>query len=172
VQTNGQVSLKIDVTNNSNAAVSQLAIQLNKNCFGLAPANAQLNFNPPVNPGSKGSTSVPLNVTPSALAPPGASANPGVQAAMKNLTSGSVFYFTANFNLEALFGSNGAQGASEFISMWKGINESKEVNAVVNASSSNIDNVIRYGAKRSTSKRGAKRSRAIFLKTTRFACFN
>jgi len=144
-QMNGQISLEMDFTNNSMGPLTQLAIQLNKNAFGLAPANQQLNFNPPVAVGSTGSISLPLNVTPAALAMvPGQPASPSVQAAIKNLATGNVFYFAGNFNLDALFGSGGAQSGGDFINMWKNIAEDKEVNSVVNLANANIDSVISY----------------------------
>ena len=49
------------------------------------------------------------------------------QVAIKNMTSGLVFYFAANFALEALFSSDGALERSAFIESWKSIDDKKEL---------------------------------------------
>ena len=128
-QTNGTVELEMDFQNGGQVPITSLAIQLNKNAFGLAPAVQQITFNPPVLPGSTGSHTIPLNVSPAALQPvvAGQPASPVVQAAIKNMATGGVFYFAANFNIEALFGGGGAQAAQDFINMWKGIDATKEI---------------------------------------------
>lgn len=41
---NGQISLEMNITNATATPVQSLAIQLNKNGFGLAPSNPQINF--------------------------------------------------------------------------------------------------------------------------------
>lgn len=41
---NGQISLEMSITNSTATPVQSLAIQLNKNGFGLAPSNPQINF--------------------------------------------------------------------------------------------------------------------------------
>ena len=43
------------------------------------------------------------------------------------MTSGLVFYFAANFALEALFSSDGALERSAFIESWKSIDDKKEL---------------------------------------------
>lgn len=44
VKNNGQISLEMHITNSTATPVQSLAIQLNKNAFGLAPSNPQINF--------------------------------------------------------------------------------------------------------------------------------
>jgi len=126
--------------------VGSLAIQLNKNSFGLSPATQQIMCNPPISQGAKGTSKVELVVTPNMLSPvlSGQSAHPQVQVAIKNMTSGSVFYFAANFDMEAIFAPDGAMNRSTFIDSWKGIDDRKEMYSTVTdmpPSSTDIDKV-------------------------------
>jgi len=133
-QVNGSIRMEFEFNNvSSPAPVSSLAIQLNKNAFGLSPASQQILCNPPIAQGSKGSATVELVVTPNMLAPTadGQSASPQIQVAIKNMTSGTVFYFAANFDYEALFAADGALERSEFITSWKSIDDQKEMYSTV-----------------------------------------
>ena len=47
--------------------------------------------------------------------------------AIKNVSTGLVFYFAANFALEALFSSNKAFERVAFIQSWKSIDDRKEL---------------------------------------------
>ena len=58
-------------------------------------------------------------------------ANPQVQVAIKNMQTGSVFYFAANFNFEALFSSDGQMERSSFIETWKSIDDRNELYGTV-----------------------------------------
>jgi len=129
---------------NCAASVTSLAIQLNKNAFGLSPANQQIVCNPPIPQGSRGRSSVELVVTPNMLAPVQQAASPQVQVAIKNMSTGNVFYFAANFNFEALFSPDGALDRSSFIEAWKSIDDRKELYGTVSdlpPSSTDIDQV-------------------------------
>jgi AP-1 complex subunit beta-1 len=147
-QVNGTIRMEMQLNNvGSPAAIQGLAIQLNKNSFGLSPASQQVSCNPPVPAGSSGTAAVELVVTPSMLAPlpPGQPANPQVQVAIKNMATGNVFYFAANFNLEALFSSDGTMERSAFIESWKSIDDRNELYGTVSdlpPSSVDIDTVI------------------------------
>ena len=126
--------------------LSNLAIQLNKNAFGLSPDNQQIVCNPPVGVGGVGRTTVELDVTPNMLAPiaPGQPASSQVQVAIKNMSTGGVFYFAVNFSLEAFFSAEGALDRSAFIEAWKSIDDTKELFGTVSdlpASSTGIDQV-------------------------------
>lgn len=128
------------------APLSSLAIQLNKNSFGLTPDNQQIVCNPPVGIGSTGRSTVELDVTPNMLAPipPGQPASPQVQVAIKNMATAGVFYFAANFAFEALFSSDGALDRSAFIEAWKSIDDTNELYGTVAdlpPSSTGIDQV-------------------------------
>ena len=130
----------------SNVPVSNLAIQLNKNSFGLSPANQQIVCNPPIPVGGSGRHSVELAVNPNMLAqvPAGQPASPQIQVALKNITTGLVFYFAANFALEALFSADGALERAAFIESWKSIDDKKELYGTVSdlpPASTDIDQV-------------------------------
>ena len=146
-QVNGAVKLEMDIRNlSSNAPVSNLAIQLNKNAFGLSPSNQQIVCNPPIPMGGSGKYSVELVNNPAMLMQiaAGQPASPQIQVAIKNMTTGLVFYFAANFALEALFGTDGALERSAFIESWKSIDEKKELYGTVGdlpAESTDIDKV-------------------------------
>ena len=132
--------------------VSSLAIQLNKNAFGLSPSSQQIMMKPPIAAGSKGHSSVGLIVTPTMLsAPPpavngngGQPASPQVQVAIKNMATASVFYFAANFPFQALFSPDGALERTAFIDAWKSIDDQKELYGTVSdltQGSVNVDSV-------------------------------
>ena len=51
VKVNGQIALDLEIKNTTATPVQSLAIQLNKNAFGLAPQTPQINFNSPISNG-------------------------------------------------------------------------------------------------------------------------
>ena len=133
-QINGVVTMELELRNvSSPQPVSSLAIQLNKNAFGLSPSKQQITLNPPISQGQRGTSSIELAVTPNMLAPiaQGQPASPQIQIAIKNMTGGNVFYFAANFNFEALFSPNGALERTAFIEAWKSIDDRKELYGTV-----------------------------------------
>lgn len=147
-QLNGTILLEMDMRNVSSPAdIQALAVQLNKNAFGLSPASQQIICNPPIKAGSSGNASVEMVVTPSMLAPipNGQPAPAQVQIAIKNMQTSNVFYFAVNCNLEALFSADGTMERSAFIESWKGIDDRNELFGTVGdlpASSVDIDTVI------------------------------
>lgn len=147
-QLNGTIRLEMALTNVSSPAdIQALAIQLNKNAFGLSPSNQQIVCNPPIPQGSSGKAVVELVVTPAMVAPQsdGQPASPQVQVALKNMQTGTVFYFAVNFNMEALFTSEGTMERSSFIESWKSIDDRNELYGTVSdlpPSSVDIDTVI------------------------------
>lgn len=146
-QTNGNIIMDMEYKNVSSATpLSNLAIQLNKNAFGLSPVNQQIVCNPPIVQGTSGRNSVELTITPNMLAPApaGQAASPQVQVAIKNMASGNVFYFAADFAFEALFSAEGALDRSAFIEAWKSIDDTQELYGTVSdlpPSSTDIDQV-------------------------------
>jgi AP-1 complex subunit beta-1 len=113
--------------------INSLAIQLNKNSFGLSPANQQVTCQPPIPQGGTGIAICELVSVPNMLAPvpSGQPASPQIQVAVKNIATGTVFYFAANFNFEALFSPDGAMERSSFIESWKSIDDRNELYATV-----------------------------------------
>jgi AP-1 complex subunit beta-1 len=147
-QVNGTIRMEMQLNNvGSPADIQALAIQLNKNSFGLSPANQQIVCNPPITSGSSGNAFVELVVTPSMLAPVqnGQQASPQVQIAIKNIATSNVFYFAVNFNMEALFSADGTMERSAFIESWKSIDDRNELYGTVSdlpPASVDIDTVI------------------------------
>ena len=147
-QLNGTIRMEMQLTNvGSPADIQGLAIQLNKNSFGLSPASQQIVCNPPIPVGSSGSATVELVVTPNMVAPlqNGQPASPQVQVALKNMATGNVFYFAVNFNLEALFSPDGTKERAAFIESWKSIDDRNELYGTVSdlpPASVDIDTVI------------------------------
>lgn len=130
----GQVKLELKVTNvSSPVPVSSLAIQLNKNAFGLAPVTQQIILNPAVAIGLSLDSVVDLKFTLDMMAPPqqNQAASPQVQVAIKNMATGNVFYWAVNINLEALFAADGEMDRTAFINSWKAIDDRKELYSTV-----------------------------------------
>ena len=92
-QPGGQIVLDLDVGNDTSVPVSGLAIQLNKNSFGILPVNASISLPSAISNGQKTSTIVPLRVSPEAVSATEASLV--VMAAIQNkaTTPPSVSYF-------------------------------------------------------------------------------
>ncbi|KAL7572740.1 hypothetical protein ACA910_009008 [Epithemia clementina (nom. ined.)] len=129
-----KIRMEMQVNNiSSTQEIASLAIQLNKNSFGLNPSSQQMILNPPLGQGQSGSTHVELTTTPNMLAPipAGQPASPQVQVAIKNMQSGNVFYFAVNFNFEALFSPEGTMERSVFIESWKSIDDRNELYSTV-----------------------------------------
>jgi len=147
-QVNGTIRMEMQLKNLSSPAdIKALAIQLNKNAFGLSPATQQITCDPPISVGQSGNAMVELVVTPNMVAPPAAGqpASPQVQIAIKNMETGTVFYFAINFNLEALFSPEGTIERSVFIESWKSIDDRNELYGTVGdlpPASMDIDTVI------------------------------
>jgi len=146
-QVNNNIIMELEFHNiSSSDPVSNMAIQLNKNAFGLSPTNQQVTVNPPISAGEKGKASVQLVVNNSMLAPvaAGQPASPQIQIAIKNMATSQVFYFASNFSFEAFYSPDGAVDRSAFIDAWKNIDDGKELYSTMNDlphSSTDIDQV-------------------------------
>lgn len=130
---NGQLALDLVVGNNSPTPVQALAVQFNKNTFGIAPSNPTLSLPTAVANGSSTSVVFNLACTPQMLNP----ADPAlkIQAAIKNPVTGAVFYFTIPVNMEYLMGQAPPMDVQALVAAWKSIDDSLEVSAVVNSKS-------------------------------------
>lgn len=134
VQTRKRIMMELEINNvSAGTEISQLAVQLNKNAFGLSPKTQQLACSHPIAPGGTGMATVELSTTPQMLAPipAGQPASPQVQIAIKNMHTGNVFYFAVNMNLEALFSADGIMERSDFIESWKSIDDRNELYGTV-----------------------------------------
>jgi AP-1 complex subunit beta-1 len=134
VQVRKKILMSMEIKNvSSTHSVAGLAIQLNKNSFGLSPVNQQVVCNPVIPVGSSGKAVCELVTAPNMLAPvpTGQPAPPQVQVAIKNMASGLVFYFAAIFNFEAIFSPDGAMERSAFIETWKSIDDRNELYGTV-----------------------------------------
>ena len=146
-QVNNTINMELDFYNVScPTTVGSLAIQLNKNAFGLSPVSQQILLNPPISQGAHGRFSVELVVTPAMLAPTpaGQPSSSQLQVAIKNMATGNVFYFAANFDFEVLFSPDGALERSAFIDAWKSIDDRTELFGTVSdlpPGSADIDKV-------------------------------
>jgi AP-1 complex subunit beta-1 len=133
-QVGGKVKMELEFFNvSSPMPVSNIAIQLNKNSFGLSPVSQQIVINPAITPGLSSRASLDLNVVPHMIAPltQGQPASAQIQVAIKNMSTSNVFYFACNFNFEALFTSDGEMDRASFINSWKAIDDRKELYSTV-----------------------------------------
>lgn len=105
VNKGGALAMEMEVSNQSQAPVQNLAVQLNKSSFGITPQNAAITFAQPIMPGATGAHSVPLTVTPGMLAP--GAVNTVLQVAIKNMHTNAVFYYQLNYSLHVLLKSSG-----------------------------------------------------------------
>jgi len=144
-QVNGDVMMEFEFQNIScETPVSNLAIQLNKNSFGLSPVNQQVICNPPVPIGSSGKVSCQLVANRSMLQPiaAGQPTSPQIQIAIKNMSTSQVFYFAANFSLETLCSADGKLDRTAFIDVWKNIDDGKELYSTISdLPSTDIDEI-------------------------------
>lgn len=128
VKRNGQICLEMDVKNATAVSVQSLAIQLNKNTFGLAVSSPQITLSRAISNGATASASLALTINPDMV---NQDVNLNVQAAVKNLASNSVFYFVIPVSMDVLF-SSVSMDVQKFVAAWKGMDESHDCSAVVN----------------------------------------
>lgn len=115
VQKGGNVVLEMDINNQSAQPVQNLAIQLNKSSFGLAPQQPAVAIPTAIMPGTTGTATVAMTVTPGMVAP--GPPNTVVAIAIKNMHTNAVFYFNVNYSLHVLFKPAGLDAAT-FQARW------------------------------------------------------
>lgn len=133
-QIDNSVFMEIQWNNVSCASsISSLAIQLNKNAYGLSPAHQQILCNPSIEIGCSGLSRVELIVAPQMFSPIPINEPPSsqLQVAIKNMSTSFVFYFATKFDISILFSSDGAVERTEFIEAWKSIDDKKELYGTV-----------------------------------------
>lgn len=120
VRQNRQLFMDLTCTNKGPAALSQFAMQFNKNSFNLAPA-VQPAFGV-IAPGMSADALVLLS-NQGPLSPPPVS--PVIQVAIKNST-GQIFYFTANLPAHLSFIDAPGLDKNTYLAMWRQIPEATE----------------------------------------------
>ncbi|CAG9460990.1 unnamed protein product [Pedinophyceae sp. YPF-701] len=114
----GGAALQLQVDNTTGAPVDGFMIQVNKNAFGLQPAQVVMNL-ASVAPGGSGRCVVPLAVSPAHVT--GAPA-PRLQIAVKTNQLG-VAYFECALAAEAVCSPDGAVTGGEFLQKYPGLPE-------------------------------------------------
>lgn len=131
VKSSGVPSLDFRVTNNAAAPLNALAIQFNKNSFGVGPVSPQIVLSQPVSNGNYAYASVPLTFSPQMMS--SSEPSPTFQVAIKNMTTNAVFYFNVPVSLEMFFVSGGVpMHVQDLVQSWKTMDESNEVSMIVN----------------------------------------
>lgn len=131
INVGNQISIEMDVGNTTATPVKTLAIQFNKNAFGLAPVNPTITLPTAVSNGSTASTSLALSINPQMINPQDSSLN--IQTAIKNMATEAVFYFTIPVSMDVLFTSVGsAMDVNAFATNWKSMDESLASSVIVN----------------------------------------
>jgi AP-1 complex subunit beta-1 len=124
VRRDNQAVLELSLNNQSPVGVNGLAMQFNKNCFGLAPLGVQLNV-PIIMPGMSGEATVPTVFNQTQLAAPGTPVSNIIQMAIKATFQGQdkVLYFQMAIPIHVLFVENGKLDRDEYLGTWKTISE-------------------------------------------------
>ncbi|KAK3097948.1 hypothetical protein FSP39_014752 [Pinctada imbricata] len=131
----GNIYMELTFTNRAMQPMSGLAIQFNKNSFGLMPANP-LNIQGAVLPNQSASSSLQLNTMgPVQRMDPLTS----LQVAIKNNID--VFYFSSLVPMHALFVEDGEMDKKIFLGTWKDIPAQNEVQYEITNVQHNADMV-------------------------------
>lgn len=142
VKAGGQIMLEMDIGNSSSSPTQSFAIQFNKNSFGLTPSNAQINLSHPISNGSKTNFSLSLVVTPQMTT--GQDGPSQIQVAIKNLATGSVFYFVVPLDLDVTLNSSHGLDVQTFVGQWKSLDDTHDVSVVIkDLPTTDIENVKR-----------------------------
>lgn len=116
VRRDGQIYLDFTFSNQTGGVIPGVAIQFNKNSFGLSPSQPQVQ----IAAGQSADASILLGTHPDRLNPnPPASNN--IQIALKTVIGGAdkILYFQMSLPLQVLFVENGQMGREEYLSLWK-----------------------------------------------------
>ncbi len=125
----GGVQVVMDIANSTPTPTQALAIDLNKNTFGLAPINPQMPLPSSIANGSTTSITLQLKVDSNRATPDNVSGT--VQAAVKNMATGEVCYFHLPVSVEALFISGAPPDPSQYATSWRNLGEELEVSQVL-----------------------------------------
>ena len=141
VKQGSKLTLLMDVTNTGTTPTQALAIQLNKNAWGITTISPQVPLPQAISNGSKCSTQLDMQVNTPAGDAPAAAAT--VQAAIKNMATGEVSYFHIPISAEALFTAGGAMDAPTFAGQWKSMGEANESSGLLNSVPSTDTGVVK-----------------------------
>lgn len=124
---NGTISLEMTLTNRAMQPMTGFALQLNKNSFGVTPAQP-LHVAMPLQPNCSQDVTVPLKTSG-----PTQKMNPiaNQQVAVKNNIDVSYFAFEAPIHV--FFTENGSMEKRAFIETWQKMDSSKEAKFTVNS---------------------------------------
>ena len=126
----GGVVLKLDVGNTGPESVSALAIQLNKNCFGIAPESPQVPLGQSISNGTIAPTvTVKLVCTPTVLDMTAPALK--LQAAVKNMTTSNVAYFSIPIPMEFLFVQGAPMPLDRMLNGWNRMDSNQEASIVL-----------------------------------------
>ena len=129
VKSGDGVEVVMDIANANGTPTQALAVQLEKNVFGLAPVSNQLSLPSPIANGSMVTISMPLKLDPTHT---GSGKSPSaVHAAFKNMASGEIIYFFIPVQLEALIVAGATPDASQYASSWKSLGADLECSCVL-----------------------------------------
>ena len=127
------------ITNKTTTALSQFAIQLNKNSFGISPVSSTINVGNGgvLNPNMAVEVSVPLDVNKLNSGQPPSGQSLSLQVAVK--TNLDIFYFTVPFDLHVVLQGPNADGIidqDDFVESWDALKSSQVVGTVSSAAPS------------------------------------
>jgi AP-1 complex subunit beta-1 len=129
----GQICMEMTFTNKALQAMTEFAIQLNKNSFSLCPAQP-LQVPIPFQPNQTANVSLPLNNTGAVM-----KMDPllNLQVAVKNNVD--VFYFATLIPMHVLFSEDGEMEKRVFLATWKDIPGENEAQFTVRNIAHNAD---------------------------------
>ncbi|KAF6206306.1 hypothetical protein GE061_017536 [Apolygus lucorum] len=133
---NGQIHMDLTITNRAMQPMTNFAIQLNKNSFGVTPARPLQVVNP-LPPGVSHECSLPLNTT-GAVQRMDPLTN--LQVAIKNNID--VFYFACVMPMNIFFTEDGQMDKRVFLATWKDIPAQNEVNYTLTNVQGNADTIV------------------------------
>lgn len=141
VRQNNRTQFSLHFENQSQSQpLEGIAIQFNKNPFGLTSSTSQVSFLPALTIGNTQTIPLDMTITPKLVNP--SSSMETLQAAIKNTTTGSVSYFTATIDLFALLIEGEAMDKATFVNKWKQI-DTPSVITLPLLSMNAIDSILR-----------------------------
>jgi len=122
---NKQIFMELTVSNKAMQPMMGLAVQLNKNSFGIQPASP-LSIQSPLPPNQSASTSLPLNTQGQIQKMEPLNT---LQVAIKNNIG--VFYFSCQIPVHVLFTEEGEMEKKDFLGSWKEIPSQNELQSTI-----------------------------------------